>query len=131
LSNVSEKLLQKILLDVHFRFDYTYDADQYGGEHWPDVDMLDGIPTGREKFKDDCDGFALMCRAKCRELGIRSRLVFCRTSNGTGHLILEVKGYLLNNIHKWVMTVDQLPDWEFISISGFETGDPWHRIVMD
>ena len=131
MSNVSEKTLQKILMDVHFRFDYTYDADQYGGEHWPDVEMLKNAPEGRGEFKDDCDGFALMCRAKCRELGIKSRLVFCRTSDGTGHLILEVEGYLLNNMHKWVMTADELYDWEFLRISGFEAGDPWHKIVMD
>lgn len=124
--------LQPILDDVLHKFDYTSDIEERGVfEHWVDLDELAGLDDmGRGEFDDDCDGCALACRFRCRELGYESRLVFCRTETGEGHLVLEVDGWILDNRSKWVRKRDDVP-YDWISISGYEKGDPWHLIKPD
>ena len=127
------KDLQSILDYVNFRFNYTSDFEERGlPDHWVDQDELnrDLDKSQRADFKDDCDGFALACRYKCRQLNIPSRLVFCRTETGVYHLVLEVEGWVLDNRYKWVMARDKL-GYTWISISGFEKGDDWRSILGD
>jgi predicted transglutaminase-like cysteine proteinase len=124
---VKKKALQKILDKVHHLFDYEHDSVQFGGEYWMDkAEIAEALKSGRGEFKGDCDDFVLACRMLCREQNIPSRLVFCKIDSEEYHLVLEVNGYILNNIHKWVMRQDDL-DWEWISMSGFEPGG-WTKV---
>lgn len=122
--------LQAIKNYVAWRFSYTSDTEGRGvPEHWVDQDELADLDSkGRGEFKDDCDGMALACRYQCRKVGIPSRLVFCRTETGGYHLVLEVAGWIIDNREQWVRGRDDL-DYEWISISGYEKGDPWREIV--
>ena len=127
---VNKKDLQSIMDYIHFRFNYTSDVEERGlPDHWVDQDELnrDLDKSQRADFKDDCDGFALACRYKCRQLSIPSRLVLCRTETGEYHLVLEVEGWILDNRSKWVVKRDYV-DYTWISISGFSKGDDWRSI---
>ena len=128
---VDKGKLQKILNKVHHLFDYEYDLEQFGGEYWMDgEEILAALDKGRGGFKGDCDDFALACRKLCRDADIDSRLVFCNMRPGdrhSGHLVLEVDGWILSNTHKWLISRDDL-GWEWVSISGYEKGDPWHNV---
>ena len=125
-----KKQLQAIKDYVAWKFDYTSDQEERGfPEHWVDQDELAGLDEmGRDEFDDDCDGHALACRHQCRAEGIESRLVYCKTETGEGHLVLESGGWVLDNRRQWVAARDDLP-YTWISISGLEKGDPWHRIA--
>lgn len=128
-----EQDLQAIKNYVAWRFNYTSDREQRGvPEHWVDTEELKHLEdTNRGGFKDDCDGHALACRYQLRKLGIPNRLVFCLVNPKdptSGHLVLEVEGWILDNRHKWVRPRDQL-NYEWISISGLEKGDPWHEVT--
>lgn len=127
--SVKQSDLQAIANYVHWRFAYTSDQEGRGvPEHWVDQDELAELDAmGRGEFKDDCDSFALAARYQCRKVGIPSRLVFCRTERGGGHLVLEVDGYILDNRTPWVLPRDAVA-YEWISISGYNKGDPWHQI---
>ena len=126
-----QKQLQAIRDYVEWKFEYTSDQEQRGfPEHWVDREELAELPDAeRGEFKDDCDGFALACRYQCREEGIdNSRLVYCLTETGEGHLVLEVDGWILDNRRKWVTARDDVT-YTWVSVSGVTKGDPWHRIV--
>ena len=47
---------------------------------------------------------------------------------GGGHLVTEVEGWILDNRHAWPISRDDLP-YEWVRISGYEPGDPWHEIA--
>ncbi len=130
---VRERDLQEIKNYVGWRFNYTSDQEQRGmPEHWVDMDELAYLDeAARKGFKDDCDGHALAARYQCRKVGIPSRLVFCLTDKNdwnSGHLVLEVEGWIIDNISTWVCLRDDL-DYKWISCSGFNKGDPWHEIT--
>lgn len=126
---VKQQDLQAISDYVNWRFNYTSDTEQRGvPEHWVGVsELADLANVERDEFKDDCDGYALACRYQCREIGIPSRLVYCKTKTGGGHLVLEVDGYILDNRSKWVTPRDAV-DYSWIKISGYNTGDAWHLV---
>jgi len=128
---VKQSQLQAIVNKVSHVFSYTPDAKARSKfEHWVDVEELKTIgDMGRGEFRDDCDGFALACRFLCREQGIENRLVFCRTETLEPHLVCESDGYIMDNRSKWVKRRDDVP-YEWISISGYEKGDPWRRVKM-
>ena len=111
--------LDNIFQLVMSRFEYTADLR----EHWASSDELDD-----ETLRDDCDGFALACRKICREMGIESRLVYCKTETGGGHLVLEHEGWILDNRQDRVKSRSMLP-YTWISMSGYNKGDPWHKIT--
>jgi predicted transglutaminase-like cysteine proteinase len=121
--------LKSTLTSIHKKvfvaFKYVTDKNQYGLEEKWSVppEFLD-----RMIFKGDCDDFAMMCRKLCREAGIdNSRLLFCHTEDGEGHLVLEVEGYVLDNRSRKLETKDTLSDndYKWIAISGYNPGDQW------
>lgn len=96
--------LQEVLDAAHSQHRYVYDKDRYGlSEYWT-TDLV-----------GDCEDFALWCRDQLEAKGILSDLVFCRTEDGGGHLVLHVYGWILDNRHKWVMRQDDLP-YEWVKI---------------
>jgi predicted transglutaminase-like cysteine proteinase len=129
---VKKEDLQAISDYVDWRFNYTSDIEQRGmPEHWVDVDELSGLDQmARGTFKDDCDGYALACRHQCRKVSIPNRLVFCQTETGEYHLVLEVEGWILDNRRRWVIDRGHC-EYKWISISGYEKGDPWHEVYTD
>jgi len=121
--------LQAISDYVQWRFNYTSDIEQRGApEHWVSSGELESLDEAQKgTFKDDCDGFVLACRYQCRKVDIPNRLVFCQTETYEYHLVLEVKGWIMDNRYKYVMPRNNVP-YKWISISGYEKGDPWHKV---
>jgi predicted transglutaminase-like cysteine proteinase len=104
-------------------FEYRTDLEQYNDvEHWV-------IPDDVKNVTGDCEDFALACRKLCRQEGIPSRLVHCLTETREGHLVLECRGYILDNRFDRVRTNNSL-DYQWIKISGYEPGDDWHSLSI-
>lgn len=120
MSTVDE--LQKILDQVGDIFEYTSEDV----EHWMDEEQI-GDALRKRLLKGDCDDHALACRYLARQQDIDTRLVYCRTRSGIGHLVLEHKGWILDNNSPWVRRRDDI-DYQWIAISGYESGDPWKSI---
>jgi predicted transglutaminase-like cysteine proteinase len=123
--------LDKIHRKVFRRFTYKLDEKQYGmDEYWvmPDADY-----DGSSRIVGDCEDFALACRKLVRDAGLDSRLVFCYTEEGEGHAVLEVEGWILDNRYEQVVSNDWLTDegYEFVAVSGYESGEPWYMIDKD
>lgn len=124
--------IQKVLQDIHNsvlrRFVYVSDTIKWHKiEHWESSEELP--LTG--KFQGDCDAFALMCRKICRAKELRSRLIFCRIPDtGEYHLVCECAGYILDNRCLRIAAIQEL-DYEWLYMSGFEKGEPWHRIRIE
>ena len=125
------KELKEILWSVHDRFTYTSDISQFGKpEHWM---SFDEIPEGR--FSGDCDDFAQAIRKEVSKVGGSSRLAVCGVNSDTlNHAVALVDcsdgiTYICDNIHKWPMRKSELATYKFISVSGYETGDPWREII--
>lgn len=117
--------LVKIHRDIKGRFVYVSDIERWGeNEHW---ERYDQIPEEGE-IRGDCDCFALACRRECRKLGIPSRLVHVLTETREGHLVLSVDKYILDNRQQRVVLAQDLSRYEWIRISGYEKGDPWHMV---
>lgn len=113
---------------VSKNFTYETDIDQYGViEKWV---MPDAAYTGRQRFKGDCEDHALACRKLCREAGLQTRLVVCLMGD-EGHCVLECEGWIFCCNQKQVKTRDSLEkeSYQFLYISGYEPGDPWHEIT--
>jgi predicted transglutaminase-like cysteine proteinase len=116
--------LDAIHKQVKRNFTYITDIDQYKDiEHWQCP-----VYAGVTPFKGDCEDFALACRALCRKADIPSRLVFC-AAHGEGHCVLEVQGWILDNNLDSVTEWLEMKDYQSISISGYEAGEEWHKIV--
>lgn len=128
---MSEDGLKETLSDIHRqifqRFTYATDKEQYDMvEKWV---MPDESYDGSKEFVGDCEDFALACRKVCRDKGIEdTRLVYCITETGGGHCVLECKGWILDNRQTRLMSRDDIRGYEWIAISGYNSGDPWYRI---
>lgn len=114
--------------EVHGRvykgFHYMDDSVQFGKiEHWNVPDTIDRV-TG------DCDEFALACRALLDEVGVKTRLVLCRTELGEGHLVCAVGNFILDNRERRVRTKQymQRRGYQWLAVSGPQRGDPWHLV---
>lgn len=94
-------------------------------EHWqmppPDYD-------GSQPIRDDCDGFCLACRVLLRKQQIPNRLVYCEI-DGKGHLVVEVDGWILDNLQRTVVANTLLSHYRWLRISGYDPGDPWREVV--
>lgn len=105
-------------------FHYVEDEIQFGKiEHWqvpPDADRVDG----------DCDEFALACRHMLDEVGVKTRLVLCRTELGEGHLVCAAGNFILDNRERKVRTKQYMErrGYRWLAVSGARRGDPWHRV---
>ncbi len=135
---VEQKSTQKMTNDLsifctaHRRvqqgFTYVSDEKQYGEiEYWVMPDDVEGV-TG------DCEDFALAVRKICDDAGIKTRLVFC-TLDGGGHIVLAHEGHISDCNLFVVHRRDQLekePDtfgtYKWLSISGYERGEPWQKV---
>lgn len=121
---MSKEVLDKIHKRVFDNFEYITDEKQYGQlEKWV-------VPEDVDNVKGDCEDFVLACRKLVRAEGLQSRIVFCKDETGAGHAVLESGGYVLDNRQRKVYTKQRLESkgYTFISISGFEPGDPWHKL---
>lgn len=117
--------LTEIHRDIKRRFVYVPDITEWGvQEHW---ERYDEIPEEGE-IRGDCDCFALACRRECRKRHIPSRLVHVLTETLEGHLVLSVGEYILDNRQRGVVRARDLIGYEWIRISGYNRGDPWHMI---
>lgn len=95
-------------------------------EHW---ETYDQIPGGQ--FYGDCDTFVVALRKELLLRGIKSRMVSVWVDTPfNGHLVLEVKGWILDNRSFHVRSWEDL-DYMLISISGENPGDPWHSIDVN
>lgn len=94
-------------------------------EHWQ---MPPEHYSGEQAINDDCDGFCLACRVLLREAGINNRLVYCEV-NGGGHLVVEVQGWILDNMQRTVVANTLLDNYRWLRISGYQAGDPWREIL--
>lgn len=94
-------------------------------EHWQ---MPPENYDGKQTLKDDCDGFCLACRVLLRKRQIPNRLVYCEI-DGSGHLVVEVNGWIFDNKQKTVVANRLLSDYRWLRISGYGAGDTWREIV--
>jgi len=116
--------LNKTHKRVFKNFEYVTDQKQYNKlEHWVTPEDVDNVVG-------DCEDFALACRKILRDENINSRLVFCVTEQGEGHLVLEANGWILDNRQRKVITRDKLQKqgYRWLKISGYEPGDPWYKL---
>jgi predicted transglutaminase-like cysteine proteinase len=110
------------------RFTWVSDQQHHGvREWWPASKDVAKYPS---PLLGDCDDYALACRVELREAGVATRLLSCVTARGTGHLVCEAGGWILDcqrrNAYRW----DDNPlRHEWRRISGYETGDPWREVV--
>ncbi|MEQ8954624.1 MAG: hypothetical protein RL120_10865 [Gammaproteobacteria bacterium] len=98
-------------------------------EQW---DMPPRFYDGRQRIRDDCDGFCLACRSLLRRRNIASRLVYCELEERNrryGHLVVELQGWIVDNRKRRVLPNSRFYDSQWRYISGFEPGDPWKEIV--
>lgn len=122
----SEQTLQH-LKSVYFQVKKHFREKPDRGEHWQ---MPPGNYNGSQIISDDCDGFCLACRALLRRRQIPSRLVYCEIE-GTGHLVVEAQGWILDNRQRTVVanTLLSALNYRWLMISGFNPGDPWREII--
>lgn len=108
-------------------FKYVSDQEQRGKrDHWALPEELLDIAG---ELRDDCDGFALYCRGRLKDrYGYKGRLLLCKTETGGMHLVLEYKGFILDNRRKYVDSYPQV-DYEYIKISGEDPGDEWREVI--
>ena len=88
--------------------------------------------NGKQLIKDDCDGFCLACRSLLRDANIRNRLVYCEVEERGktyGHLVVEVEGWILDNLQNSVVCNTHLYEYTWLRISGYEPMDKWHEIT--
>lgn len=118
--------LLAVLKQVFYRVKTNFRNWPDKGEHWqmPPQDY-----DGSQSLRDDCDGFCLACRTLLRQLQIPNRLVYCKVA-GTGHLVVEVNGWILDSLQRTVVanTLLTTQQYQWLRISGFNRGDPWREI---
>lgn len=114
------------------RFDYVPDPVKWQTpEHWISRQEVAAMACGRAS--GDCEDIAAIVRARCRELGIPTRLVFCWVPPANGqpggyHIGVEADGWFSDCNHPYLIERDLVP-YVWISVSGFEAGDAWHFVA--
>ncbi len=114
------------------RFDYVHDFAKWRTpEYWISHQEVLAMSCGRAS--GDCEDYAAIVRAECRRLIIPNRLVFCYVPPQGGqpggyHIGLESGGWFSDCNHPHLIERDMVP-YVWISISGYEPGDPWHWIA--
>jgi len=120
--------LEAIHRHEYDRFRYVSDAEKWGTqEHWLSCRDVAAMATGRSE--GDCEDFAAIVRAACREAGIPTRLVFCWVPKERGyHIVLEADGWISDCNRPYLTERDIIDNYEWISLSGYEPGEPWHYV---
>lgn len=121
-------IIKSKLKQIHKRvfkgFTYKTDMEQHGeDERW-------SMPEDVDRVVGDCEDFALACRSLLVEESLPSRLVYCKTELGEGHLVVECEGWVLDNRMKKVVTQQYLTKkgYKFLAISGYNSGDKWYKL---
>ena len=97
-------------------------------DRWEEWRMPPPGYDGSQRIQDDCDGFCLACRLLLRKQAIPNRLVYCEIA-GSGHLVVEVEGWILDNRQVSVVPNTLLTHYRWLRISGYEPGEPWREIL--
>ena len=88
--------------------------------------------NGKQRIRDDCDGFCLACRKLLRDKNIPSRLVYCEIEGlgeSYGHLVVEVDGWILDNRQTGVKPNSCIIGYRWLRISGYQPGEQWREIA--
>lgn len=136
-----DKLTKEERIDLYDKLTIVFKKTLNRFKYVPDIvlwDVLDHWETYKQIpdsgiIEGDCDCFALACRKECHFLNIPSRLLFCTVfmnNRRSGHLVLECAGFILDCRQKEVVVNNQLTDYLWVSISGYNTGDPWCRVYL-
>jgi predicted transglutaminase-like cysteine proteinase len=124
--NADVEVIKTTLDRIHRQVLARFIEKRDRAENWQ---MPPDTYDGSQVVKDDCDGFCLAVRTLLRKANIPSRLVYCEIA-GSGHLVVEVNGWVLDNRQTIVVanTLLKVLGYKFLRISGFMPGDPWHII---
>lgn len=110
------------------QFAYAADVLAYGSaEHWVSPDEIRAQLAESGCLIGDCDDFASLAVMLARQQGLPARFVLCMAETGDAHLVAEVDGWVLCNRQPDVARRDDL-DYDWLAISGFGPGEPWHAI---
>lgn len=115
-------------------FDWTPDEEAWQQpEHWPlRSELEEHAAANGGRVKDDCDGFASLCRYALWNVGVPNRILVCTTETGGSHAVLTVEGLglVLDNRQVRVVTRDELEriGYRWVAMSGLSPGDPWTEI---
>lgn len=113
------------------RFDYVPDLERWRTpEYW--ISRQEILAAGAGRQRGDCEDLVLIERAACRAAGIPHRLMFCwvpprGAQPGGYHLGLEADGWFADCNHAHLTARDLVP-YVWISVSGYEAGEPWHYV---
>lgn len=122
-------------------FDWTADIQSWGvPEHWPlrsELEEHAAINDGR--VKDDCDGFAILCRCALWDLSVANRILICNVepsaaprSPGGNHAVLTVDGtgLVLDCRQSIVRSREELEriGYQWVSLSGLTPWEPWTEV---
>lgn len=121
--------LQTVLDSVQSHFVWEPDSKVWSKpDHWEALEDVAAVTDADGKVHGDCDQHALLCRQALRAKNIPNRLALCLTETGECHLVCEADGWILDNRFPRVMERDLL-NYKWVSISGFNPGDPWHEVI--
>lgn len=117
-------LIEPIFNDLKERWVFKKDIELYKvNDYWATSQESES-----NNLSGDCEDFAIYLRNKLSQLGIKSRLVFVKV-NGGGHIIvITEKGYILDNLQKYIVVKGVLRNYTFVSQSGFNVGEPWYEV---
>jgi len=88
-----KQILDDVFEQAKSQHEYITDIEQHSKlDHW------------RPKLTGDCEDFALWCDKELNKHGIDyGEYVLCYTETNECHLVLSVKGYILDNRQRFVM----------------------------
>lgn len=121
--------VDQIFNDAKKRFSWQSDQSTFGEpEYWATIKELQANSVHGE-ITGDCDDFASYCVSNLRAAGLHGRYVFCRCETGELHCVAETDGIILDN-RKEFPTPQSRMQYTWISISGYKSGEAWHKIIQ-
>ena len=97
-------------------------------EHWEDPKyLMHQLETGH--ISGGAKVYALACRSILSKAKVPNRIAFCKTEEGTDHLVCEAEGWILDSRQVRLRSWGELP-YKWIKISGYSIGEPWHEIAV-
>lgn len=119
-------------------FQYVPDEIVHGQiEHWPSFEQIDAALRDVGTLRDDCDGFARMCQFRLERIfNLPTRVLYCQTETGGGHLVCEVGGtdekggYILDNRRDAVTTRARLSEEGYTFLKLAKDGQ-WFEIQQE
>lgn len=122
----SKEVCERIHKRVFNGFSYVTDERQFGLiEYWYTTNNVD-------RFRGDCDDFALACRSLLLDEGVQDvRLVMCQVETGGWHLVCIAGEFVLDNRHAKVKTKFELErlGYKWHSMSGLPGDEQWYRVA--